>query len=402
MSPSLVRLTGVFLIGACGLGGYAAGGGFDGVAEPQAQVEQETRTREHTGSPARRVELDDFARFEELLDGGKDTDIWKAVSRLPKETLPDAFRRLREKRAITASDSPDAQWLDDIESALYFHWAELDPQAALADVVAFPETTDESERTRKGQLMKSVLTAWMRTDPNAAYRSVKDDEKLEYYGRDLLVRLWKPENVFENLKLYPENHQLLLGWYCGAAAEDPVKRNAMLVALKEQKDMQHRDWAYLLLFRSWGYSDFGSAMAEAEAQQLPGTVKQLIQDNLRSNPWQVLPWSSTKDIPPGGPRWEEGYSQWLDMDGPSAREWFNKQAPLWESKGHSAAVAGFLAQDLDDSQQNKSSDGEEAAAKNLTELMNRWKGKDPATAAKWLETAPPAARKLLSGEGGAK
>lgn len=370
--------------------------------ETRAQAEGELRKTEHTVSPARRVELDDFARFEELLEGGPDTDIWKAVSRLPKEKLPDAFRRLREKRAITASDTLEAQRLDEIESALYFHWAESDPQAALADVIAFGESTDDTEQARKGELMKSVLTAWMRTDPDAAYRSVKDDEKLEYHGRDLLVRLWTPANVFENLKLYPENHQLLLGWYCGAAAEDPVKRNAMLQALKEQTGMQHRDWAYMLLFRSWGYSDFGSAIAEAEAQKLPGTVKQLIQDNLRSNPWQVLPWSSTKDITPGGPRWEEGYSLWLDVDGPTAREWFKKQAPLWESKGHSAAVAGLIAQELDDSRKTDSSTGKEAAVKNLTELMNRWKGKDPAAAAKWLETAPPAARKLLSEEGGTK
>ncbi|RYD48353.1 MAG: hypothetical protein EOP85_03720, partial [Verrucomicrobiaceae bacterium] len=325
----------------CGLAGYAAGGGFRGTGGTIAPEVNGVQKRERTDLPLRRVEVDDFARFEGLLRGKTEGDIWKAVSQLPRERLPDAIKRLKEERAVTASGTHDARWLDEIESALYFHWAEMDPQAALADVVTIPKSTDEEERSRKGQLMTSVLTAWMRSDPDAAYRAVKDDDDLEYYGRDLIVKIWTPENVFENLKLYPENHQLLLGWYCGQNADDPVKRNAMLEALDDQPDLKNRDWGYMLLFRSWGYQDFHAAMAEAEERKRPDTVTMLIQDNLKRTPQEVFPWSVTKDIAPDGPLWEQGYSNWLRFDGETAREWFEEQAPLWESKGRSAAVAGF-------------------------------------------------------------
>lgn len=402
MNPTPARWLGTLLIVGCGVAGYAAGGGFRGTGKSAGEATAMVGKRERPDLPGKRIELDDFVRFEELLKGNGETDIWKAVSRLPADRLPEAIKRLREIRAVTASGTHDDERLDEIESALYFHWAEIDPQAALADVVTIPKSTDQDEISHKGLLMTSVLTAWMRTDPNAAYRAVKDDEDLEYYGRDLLVKLWKPENVFENLKLYPENHQLLLGWYCGETANDPVKRNAMLQALKEQPQMQHRDWAYLLLFRCWGYQDFDAAMTEAENQNRAGTVKQLMQDNLNRNPDKVLSWAATKDIPPGGPLWEEGYRNWLVFDQGKAREWFEKQAPLWESKGHDTAVAGFLSQELDNSQATKSASGEETANKNLTAFMNRWKGKDPAAAAKWLDTAPPAVRKLFPEEGGAR
>ncbi|RYD26149.1 MAG: hypothetical protein EOP87_23225, partial [Verrucomicrobiaceae bacterium] len=345
MNPVSARSLGALIIFGCGLGGYAAGGGFGGTAKVTALETDGNRRHERGGLPARRIDLDDFGKFEELLKEGSETDIWKTVSRLPRERMPDAIRRLKEIEAVTATGSPE-YLLRDIKSALYFHWAEMDPRAALADVVAIPKSTDQDERARKGLLMTSVLTAWMRTDPDAAFRAVKDDENLEYYGRDLIVKLWTPENVFENLKKYPENHQLLLGWYCGENANDTVKRNAMLQALKEQPDMKDRDWAYMLLFRGWGYEDFDAAMAEAESQKRTGTVTQLMQDNLNRNPDKVLRWAAAKDIPPGGPLWEDGYRYWLNFDKPAAKDWFEKQAPLWESKGYHSTVAGFMAKQL--------------------------------------------------------
>ncbi len=348
----------------------------------------------------RRTEEDLLGNFSGLLAvGSRETDIWKVVSRLPMERIPEALRQLREAREQVPEGSRNAQRLAEIESALYFHWAETDPQAALANVVAMPETTEPAAQTRKGLLLTSVLTAWMRTDPNAAYRAVKDDEKLEYFGRDLLVRTWTPENVFQNLNLYPENHQLLLGWYCGAAAEDPARRNAILSALRENPELRDRNWGYQLLFRSWGYQDFNAAVAEAENLKLPGMIQQLVRENLELRPQKVMPWAAQRDIPPGGPLWEKGYSEWLGFDGPGARQWLKEQAPLWESNGHSSAVAGFLAQDFTNAQSMKFTTEQEAAARRLTELVGRWKANDPEAAEKWLDTAPQPARQLLEGKG---
>ena len=401
-NPSL-RWLAPLLIGACGVAGYAAGGGWDGVrkmdpvAKPDISHGPRTLPREQRG---RRVEEDVFENFKSLLSGGsKETDIWKVVSRLPVAAIPDALKELRAAQAVTASHCREARRLDEIESALYFHWAELDPVAALADVAEIPKSFEASAQIRKSRLVSSVLAAWMRTGAETAYWAVKDDEEFGYIGRDMLVQTWTPGNVFENLAKHPDKHRDLLGWYCVAAARSPFRRDAMLTALREQPKMKDRDWGYQLLFRSWGYNDFNSAMAGAEAQNLPGMITQLMRDNLETRPQKVMPWAAKNNLPPGGPLWEQGYHEWLGFDGPGARRWLGEQAPVWESKGHSAAVAGFLAQDLANAETMKFTADQEAAARKLTELVARWKNNDPAAAAKWLETAPEAARELLTGKG---
>jgi hypothetical protein len=388
------------LIGACGVAGYAVGNARNGVGKTDAEPVVVTHKAERPMTRERRTEEDALVNFSGLLAANsRETDIWKVVSRLPAEKIPEALRRLREARAKFPEDGLDARRLGEIEAAVYFHWAEMDPQAALADVVAMPVPRKLADQLRHSLLMKTVLTAWMRTDANAAYRAVKHDEKLEYYGRDLLVRLWTPENVFDNLNRYPEGHQLLLGWYCGKAAEDPEERSAMLAALKERPDLKNRDRGYQLLFRSWGYKDFNAAIAEAEAQKMPGIMKQLVQDNIEMSPQTVFPWATQRGVPIGGPLWEKGYYEWLGFGGPEARQWLAKQAPVWESQGNSASAAGFLAEDFTNAQAMKFTAEQESAGRRLTELMERWKAKDPAAAEKWLDTAPPAARELLTGMG---
>lgn len=396
------RWLGILLVAGCGVAGYAAGGGWDGAGKKAVLTKIRTFHQPQTAPRARGAQMDEFRGFEELLTGSRETEIWKVISQLPTARIPEALLRLRELQAAAASRSSKARWLDEIESAVYFRWAESDPAAALADVASIPESTNMAAKIRRSLLITSVLAAWMRTDPNAAYRAVKDDEKLEYFGRDLLVKTWTSENVFENLKLYPENHGLLLGWYCGAVAEDPARRAATLQALKEQPEMQDRDWGYSLLFRCWGYQDFDAAMAEAQTRKLPEMTKQLLQDNVALSPQKVMPWAVKNNIPPGGPQWEEGYSHWLKVDRPAAAQWFASQAASWESDGHSDAVAGFLAQDLANARMTKQADDQLAAAGKLTELMARWQNKDPQAAGKWLDTAPQAARDLFSGKGAAQ
>lgn len=386
-------------IAASGWAGYAWGNaGKAGTrAVPAPAVETSRTAREPKRD--RRAEEDAFTNYERLL-AGKETDIWKSVSRLPEEKVPEALRRLKEWQAVTASRSSDGRRLEEIESALYFHWADLDPQAALAAVAAMPDTTDQMARMKRGQLLESVLAAWMRTDANGAYRAVKDHKDFNFRGRDMLVQTWTPENVFKNLEVFPDKRRDLLGWYCALSVGNDVKRNAMLEALKTQPDMKDRDTANFMLFRSWGYEDFNSAVAEAQAQKLSGTIKQLVTDNLPNNPWDAMPWAARNGFPPGGPLWERGYSTWLMLDGAAARSWFAGQASAWENDGHSASVAGLLAEDFSRSGKAKDEANQTAAGRQLMDLMERWKSKDPKAAAKWLDTAPPSARELLTGKGG--
>ncbi len=342
-----------------------------------------------------------MAAFERLL-AGRESRLWPVVSRLRADALPGAFDKLRELLAKAPKQSAEWRRLNEIESALYFRWAESDPQAALADVLAKPRPDDMWDKMKSRSLVESVLAAWMHVDANAAYAAVKDDKDYSHIGRDMLVRTWTPQTLFKNLELFPDKHRDLLGWYCVAAAEEESRRNAMLAALKEQPEMKDADWAKFLLFRSWGYKDFDAAVAEAEARKLPDTVKQLLNDNLPSNPAQAMPWAVQKGLPPGGPLWERGYENWLRDGNVEARAWFAEQAPLWEDKGHHTAVAGFLAKDLAFTSADLSGDPvkREDAEHELGAFMERWRSKDPDAAARWSDTAPKEARDFLAGKGG--
>ena len=295
--------------------------------------------------------------------------------------IPEALRQVREAQALTGSRTNGQKRLDEIESALYFKWAESDPVAALADVSAMSMPVDGYAGATRIDLVESVLAAWMRVGANAAYRAVKDHQDFGYAGRNMLVQTWTAENVFENLKLFPDKHEDLLGWYCVAASKDEGQRNAMLTALEGQPEMQHRDWAYFLLFRDWAYRDFPAAMTEAKKHDQPGLEQHVLEDGLNQQPAATMRWAVSQNIPPDGREWREGYRNWLRFDSADAERWLEEQAPAWEDAGHFAAVADFRTEQLSLSEKiNK-----DVAKPIWVALMTKWESKDPEAAAKWLD-----------------
>lgn len=378
----------VLLIGACGAAGYALGRAGD--PEPR---NGERETNVSTSHSTRTVPqgLEDFGEL--LSEHRPKAEIWKTVSRIPAANIPEALKMLREARD-QSPDEIESDRLDDVASALYFHWAESYPQAALADVLSHPEYRGRT------QLVESVLAAWMNTDPDAAYAAVKDHKDYEFQGRTMLVRTWNPDNVFENLERHPDHHRILLGWYCIAAVENESQRNATLAALRDRSALKDRAWAGQLFFRAWGYQDFGEAFTAARTLGVPWLETQLLRDNFRNDPGLAMPWAANHDITPGGPIWEEGYARWLrEIDPKKARDWFVGVSSEWLAQGHFAAVAGLLARDLDLSETAKDTINRDNAAQQLAQVMETWKTKDPAAAGKWLSTAPMPARELLTPKG---
>lgn len=377
------------LIALSGLAGF--GLGKLGPASATERHAQGKAVRQTETPPGNRT--DPYQNFLSLLSpDSRETDIWKIVSRIPPDRIEAAILEIRElDRKGTYLPRKN-----EILSALYFHWVENDPKAALADVSAVADSYERSN------MVKSVLTAWMRSDPDGAYRAVKDHKDFGYIGRNLLVQTWTPGNVFENLEHHPDKHRDLIGWYCASLANKPEARDAMLRSLQENPTMKNGDWAKFLLFRSWGYKNFDEAIAKAEELKSQDMVNLLVKDNASqpSSAPKVFKWAARNHVPPGGPDWEQGYYEWLGYDGPNARAWLVEQAPVWENEGHLAAAASFLAQDYSNALEMKFDADRESAEKRLQDLLERWKAKDPQAAAKWLDTAPEAARNLLGGNGG--
>ena len=396
---------------ATGWTGYALG-------SAQGRDEQLTMSTGRQGSTTplmtsavdrRPVEVDPATAFERLLSG-EDRRTWAVVSRLDASTMPLWLGKLRE--LMKSSPRESAEWLRlaEIESALYFHWADADPKAAWADVITIPRSKGYSVSNYPGALIRSVLAAWMRRTPDDAFTATKDHPDYGHIARDMLIRTWTPETLEENLAKHPDKRRDLLGWFCGSIVGDEGKREAVIRFLLQKPEPKDADWGRMLFFRSWGYEDFYAAIARAEALELPSMVSLVCQDNFTMNPDKVMPWAISKGMTPGGPQWERGYQEWLGKDAASARAWFEAQAPTWERDGHESAVAEFLAAELANalsphprnvkataSNPTGVVDADvKAAAGKLSGFLARWKAKDSAAESKWRNAASKETRDRLA------
>lgn len=377
-SPS--RWLAPLLVAACGVAGYQLGRAGASERISATDNNEISQSKQKFSRELRQEEspLGDFKGL--ILDRKNEISIWKVVSRLPATDIPEALRSLREARSVTASWTTAEKRLAEIESALYYCWAESDPVAALANVSAMPGPPDRKSNTMRVELLKGVLSAWMKTDPNAAYRAVKDVYEFSHVGRDLLVKTWTADNVFENLKLFPDKHKDLFGWYCVAAAQDEDQRNAMLKALKEQPDLQDHDWGYEMLFKEWVVLDIPAAMAEAKKLDRPGFEKSVLEIALNQQPAVAIRWAVSQDIPPDNQAWTFAYDRWLDINMTEAEKWLEEQAPAWETGDHFQAVADFRIQQLSRFEKIDLNVYQPV----WIDLMTKWRAKDPDAAEKWL------------------
>ncbi len=348
------------VVSACGIAGYLAG------RAPEEPVPEDSMAATHS-SPRSQVReqrperTDPLMALERLLAGdGHPGEIWNVVSRIPLARIPEALDAIKP-----------SQWSEELAGALYYRWAEHDPEAALADAMEAGETF------RSALMVQSVLCAWMKSDPEAAYHAVKDHRVFGYRARDMLVRTWTADTVFKNLERFPE----LLGAYCVANVGDETRRNAMLEALRDPA-MKDREMAAARLFGAWGYKDFDAAMAAAEEENLLHLRKHVLDVTRNVLPHRALPWAAANGFKTEGPAWEEAFFNWVGFGGDKARAWLAERIPVWKAEGNHSAIAGFLAQDP-------------GQLERLAEHWNDWSGMDPKAAAEWLDTAPAAVRERL-------
>jgi len=362
-----------------------------------------------TAADRRPVVEDPAIAFARLL-AGEDRRTWAVVSRLDAMAMPQWLARLRDLQKTIASGSTEWARLAEIESALFFHWADADPQAAWKEVAAIRKSSDFGILQHTQMLVQSVLAAWMRRAPDEAYTAAKNHPEHGFIARDMLLLTWTPETLEENLAKHPGKRRDLLGWFCGSVTGDEAKREQVIGYLLQDPPPKDADWGRKLFFRSWGYEDFDAAMAKAEALELKDMVQLLFRDNLPNSPGKVMPWAVSRGITPGGPQWEEGYQLWLTADPGKARAWFEELAPAWERDGNHKAVAGFLAAELANASglppglrtgntDNVSEAGDgavKAAAGRLSGFLARWREKDPKAESKWRNSASKQIRDRLA------
>lgn len=377
MAKSISRWLPVFLVLASGAAGWSAAKLSPG---PQKEESEAGKAVTEKARPlAKERSLSTLAPMKEFLaelsPAADDGKIWRIVQRLDPKYIPAALAEIAARE-----DSRNYErWM----SALYYRWAETDPMAAIGSAKQLV-----GEHLQDSMAL-AVLSSWMAKDADAAYLALRNDKDFSHYARNMLVRTWNQETVFENLKRFPDekDSQYLLGAYCYHSADDPASRDHMIAALAEKKDLPFRDWGYSLLYRSWLYQDPAKALAAVSEQPIPWLQQQMLKDGLSNQPAATLKWAAEKGLQPGESIWQNAYRNWLVFEPAEARGWFAEQMPVWSERGDHRAVADFISQDIDNTTATKDEATRQQLNEQLAKQIELWRQQDSAAADEWLAAA---------------
>ena len=145
MTPSSRLCSHALLVVACGIAGYMAGAPEYSPLSARQVLKWKSATREDGKDPRPRKIEDPMLEFSKFLRGETErTDLLSIISRIPAAKMPEAAAMLRgmaekdESAIVNVRDWNEVAAWNEIANALYFHWAEMDPRAALADAMSSP------------------------------------------------------------------------------------------------------------------------------------------------------------------------------------------------------------------------------------------------------------------------
>lgn len=391
----------VLMIGGMVVASGAAGFALGKARTPVAVVSEPAPSsatgvaRRTEATRSRELEADPIRAFERLLAGkGEFQEIGAVVSRIPPAKVPELAARLREAVA-DPPDGADPAFIQEIARAMYFRWAEADPQAALQDAGKWPVELERYIMSRP------ALAAGVKRDGVEGYLTMKKDSPHRFHTAEMLVRTWSNDDLLENLKRLPDQAERdhLLSRYCEESAEVPEKREAMIRLLHERKDLTGDGSNFNRIFRAWSNLDFDAAMLSAGKQGVEGLEDEIIDATMNVEAGKAMPAAVARGMKPG-PSWEDGYENWCNSEPEAAKAWLSGQMSAWNEGGHQNTVANFLTKQLErDTRTGKSVD-REASAKRLSSHWEEWRAKDAKAAEQWLEAAKPEVRENISGKGG--
>ncbi|WP_367873943.1 hypothetical protein [Luteolibacter sp. Populi] len=286
---------------------------------------------------------------------------------------------------------------------LYFRWAELDPDAAMERALRLPEGHNHD-------FAQSVLSAWFKNDPEAAYRWCKSEPKRaeRLSGSNMMgaMLLSEPsQSAMAKATLLDKMTRYRVFGDAGTLAgrDTPEARQAFLQSLGKYGD-EDRQLALKALLRSWGASEAREVLERWDEfgyhdpnPSFPEKDSILRRWGSRE-PEQALAW--TEEIPQaaGQPQQLDIYKRWVDSDPEAAARWLEgrdnagEYAALLVKQFHSATLKGTVSRSA--TQQVRQS--REEAQRRHYQL---WARQQPQAAAEWLNGIDTAsATKIKGGE----
>lgn len=345
-----------------------------GVAAKRIDREAESKTR----LPARE-------QLKELLKQPESSrkvqmESWAIIRSLPADQVAAA---VAEARA-----DPDAQSATMQSVMLHFRWAQLDPERALESALAEPR-----EHSR-GSMVSAALGAWMRQDPEAAFRFAQSNPALAKDAENMMARVLAKGDLKTALEksvaISPAMREKTIGLLAAAAARSEEGRQEFLGQMTEHGSEKEREQAAQVVWSKWSVDDPAAALAAVEGMKgdRDKMMAEVFQRWNNGDPAAALVWSMDH---PGALDASSRVKSYLHL---------NRRLPAEAAEilPQLEKEPGFLEATVKDlqSRYNKGGwepfgpdvDGLKRTQASLRQHFQRWNELDPQAASAWRESLP--------------
>jgi hypothetical protein len=306
------------------------------------------------------------------------------------------------KHALATLPSEPSEVVAMQEMLLYFCWAQIDPHEAL-EAAARVKQRDG----KKGYVLDSAFTAWMKRDADAAYRwgmaSPDIDRKTVNRQMANLLSGLPPDEAWKKTEACdPAVRQALLSRMAGTLFATPDDREAFLKRLAAS-GLQPKESAASLnnLARSWGTVDPAAALAGLGALPMDDATRektrwQVTKYWMEKDPAAVIAWMKSEDTSQPVRNLVEVYRNWAENDLNAAAEEFetlSRQTPGFRDEVMKSLLTSYYQGGWIPFGRTANSDG--LLFSRLKTHYDRWSSSDAGQAAAWLDAQDPALQQRL-------
>lgn len=212
---------------------------------------------------------------------------------------------------------------------LYFRWAQLDPTAALQAA-----TTDH-----QGNFANDALGAWMKANPDAAFRWAESSEK---FNEEQPQAAWMakfladlpPSEALAKARAYSEKTRAAtLKLISQNQAETPEGREAFLAEIvRGDLPEAEKTAAMNSFFKSWGARDAVAALDQVATLSIASKQQTELHQQIlgtwgRNHPEAALTWMIGKSDALPVPKQLIHFRQWTQAAPQQAAAWLDRQSP---------------------------------------------------------------------------
>lgn len=391
------------LVGLSGWVGYRWGHGpepaLEVLAEKPRQRPQERRQpkksqRDEEGIEViQRLKRDEFLISRDYLRG---IEAWNHVKNLSLAQVKEALATTGEKAAF-------ANW-NNLATQLFHRWGELDPEEAMRHV----RQLGDAEAQNFGH---AILVAWMKSDPEGAYRWSLGDRKFAesiQFNRMLPGTLMSESaaSAMEKSKLMGDGAPLAVAMTLAQTMADDAASRADFLSAIAGIDGKTRQDVIGTMINTWSWHAPEEVLEQWDRLPISGEQqKPLLETTLKlwgkREPAKAVEWMTAHPEKADLGQVQRIYRTWLEKDAATAGRWL-------EGRGDPGAFAADIVKQMHSESLNNtmginwSGLSQEEIQSNRQNHYRIWARAKPDEAALWLESIGPEAAKSFTGMTDAK